>query len=352
MKAIVKSEPAVGIEVREREIPRPGSGEVLIRVEAVGICGSDVHIYEWTPGYEAIARYFPRIIGHEFSGEIVEIGTGGRGGFPIGEKVTSETCQSCGQCFYCKMGEGIICLHRYEFGRIGFERDGAMAEYVVVPEECLHRVPPGVTMEEAAMIEPAAVALGAVERADFFPGDPAIVIGPGPIGLMILQICKARGAGSVGVVGLAADRNRLEVAKELGADYVLSGGPEENLKIIIERTRGLGAATVFEVSGSARAAVSGLPMLRRTGEMILVGIYPEPVPVDATHHLVRPRRTIKGSYGGASLDWDRILNLISAKRIQLAPLISEIIPLERAQDGFEKLCRKEALKILLKPGKG
>jgi L-iditol 2-dehydrogenase len=297
MKAIVKSEPAMGIEVREREITRPGAGEVLIRVEAVGICGSDVHIYEWTPGYEAIARHFPRIIGHEFAGEIVAIGQGGTGGFHIGEEVTSETCKSCGQCFYCKMGEGIICQHRYEFGRIGFERDGAMAEYVVVPEECLHRIPPEVSMEEAAMTEPAAVALGAVERASFFPGDPVIVIGPGPIGLMILQICKARGAGSVGVVGLAEDRNRLVVAKELGADYVLTGNPEENLKVIIELTQGLGAATVFEVSGSAKAAVSGLPMLRLTGEMVLVGIYPEAVPVDGTHPLCLFSKFFKSDMG-------------------------------------------------------
>jgi L-iditol 2-dehydrogenase len=352
MKAVIKSKPVAGIEVREQEIPKPGAGEVLIRVEAVGICGSDVHIYEWTPGYEAMARYFPRVIGHEFSGEIVEIGPHGTGGFHIGEKVTSETCKSCGQCFYCKMGEGIICQHRYEFGRIGFERDGAMAEYVVVPQECLHRIPPEVTMEEAAMTEPAAVALGAVERASFFPGDPVIVIGPGPIGLMILQICKVRGAGSIGVVGLAADRNRLVVAKELGADYVLTGNPEDNLNSIIEWTRGLGAATVFEVSGSAKAAVSGLPMLRRTGEMVLVGIYPEAIPVDATHQMVRPMKTIKGSYGGASLDWDRILNFISVKRINLKPLISETIPLGKAKDGFEKLCRKEALKILLKPRDG
>ena len=349
MKAIVKSEPVVGIEVMEREIPKPEAGEVLIRVEAVGICGSDVHIYEWTPGYESIAKYFPRIIGHEFSGEIVEIGSSGASKFQSGEKVTSETCKSCGQCFYCKLGKGIICQHRYEFGRIGFERDGAMAEYVVVPEDCLHRIPPEVSMEEAAMTEPAAVALGAVERGSFFPGDPVVIVGPGPIGLMILQICKARGAGSVGVVGLEADRTRLEVAKELGADYVLTGRPEDNLKIIMESTQGLGVATVFEVSGSAKAAASGLPMLRRTGEMVLVGIYPEAIPIDATFQLVRPMKTIKGSYGGASLDWDRILTLVPAKKISLKPIISEIMPLEKAEQGFQKLCRKEALKIILKP---
>ena len=218
MKAVVKEKTGYGIKVGDAAVPKPGPGEVLVRVEAVGICGSDLHIYEWTPGYEAIAPYFPRILGHEFSGEIVEIGEGSKGEFKRGEKVTSETCKSCGQCFYCKQGNGILCLQRFVSGRIGFERDGAMAEYVVVSEECLHRIPAGVTMEEAAMTEPAAVALGAVERGSFDPGDLVVISGPGPIGLMALQFCKALGAGRVVVVGLEADRRRLEVATKLGAD--------------------------------------------------------------------------------------------------------------------------------------
>jgi L-iditol 2-dehydrogenase len=350
MQAVVKTNPSFGIEVAEMPIPQPRAGEVLARVEAVGICGSDLHIYEWTPGYESLAKYFPRIIGHEFSGEIIEIAEGSKGEFKPGDKVTSETCKSCGQCFYCKQGRGIICLHRYEFGRIGFERDGAMAEYVVAPAECLHRIPSGVSMEEAAMTEPAAVALGAVERGSFFPGDLVVVSGPGPIGLMILQLCKALGAGPVAVIGLEADRRRLEVAKTLGADHLLTGNSRENLQKIMEWTQGMGAAVVFEVSGAPAAAATGIEMLRRFGEMILVGIYPEKISIDATQQLVRPMKSIKGSYGGASLDWDRILKLVRAKKINLKPLISEIIPLEDAKKGFEILRKKEALKVLLRPG--
>ena len=349
MKAVVKEKAEYGIKVvTDAAIPKPGLGEVLVRVEAVGICGSDLHIYEWTPGYEAIAPYFPRILGHEFSGEIVETGEGCKGDFKTGEKITSETCKSCGQCFYCKQGKGILCLYRFISGRIGFERDGAMAEYVVVSEECLHRIPAGVTMEEAAMTEPAAVALGAVERGGFDPGDLVVISGPGPIGLMAMQFCKALGAGRVVVIGLEADRKRLEVAKELGADEVLTGTPAENLQKIGEWTGGLGAATVFEISG-APAAAAGLQMLRRFGDLVLVGIYPDVISIDATRQMVRQMKTIKGSYGGASLDWDRVLNLVAAGRIRLKPLISEILPLPKAEEGFEKLRRKEALKILLKP---
>jgi len=349
MKAVVKSSPGLGIEIRDVEAPRPQPGEVLVRVEAVGICGSDLHIYEWTPGYEFLAKYFPRIIGHEFSGEIIEIGQGAETSFRPGDRVTSETCKTCGQCFFCKQGKGILCAHRSEFGRIGFERDGAMAEYVVVPKECLHPIPPGVSFEEAAMTEPAAVALGAVERAAFFPGDPVAILGPGPIGIMILQICKILGAGPVTLIGLEVDRERLEVAKNLGADRVLTGSPEDNFKQVMEFTRGMGVGAAFEVSGSPAAAALGLRMLRKFGEMILVGIYPALIPVDATHQMVRQMKTIKGSYGGAPLDWDRVLNLVADRKLNLAPLISRIFPLERAGEGFEALSRREALKILLKP---
>jgi threonine 3-dehydrogenase len=348
MQAVVKANSSPGIEVRDVESPRLQRGEVLVRVEAVGICGSDVHIYEWTPGYEFLAKYFPRIIGHEFSGEIIELGQGTETSVRPGDRVTSETCKTCGQCFFCKQGNGILCVHRPEFGRIGFERDGAMAEYVVVPKECLHPIPPEVSFEEAAMTEPAAVALGAVERAEFFPGDPVAILGPGPIGIMILQICKALGAGPVTLIGLEADRKRLETAKSLGADRVLAGSPEDNFKQVMESTQNQGVGAVFEVSGSPEAAALGLRMLRKFGEMILVGIYPAPISIDATYQMVRQMKTIKGSYGGAPLDWDRVLNLVAARKLLLAPLISRVLPLERAVEGFEAVLNREALKVVLK----
>lgn len=349
MKAIIKSEPAPGVQMTDMDIPRPQPGEVLVRVEAVGICGSDVHIYEWTPGYEFLTKYFPLVLGHEFAGEIVEVGKGGGKIFRPGDKVTSETGRVCGRCFFCKQGKGILCRERSSFGRIGLERNGAMAEYVAVPEECLHRIPPQVGIEEAAMTEPAAVALGAVELVRFYPGDLAVIFGPGPIGLLILQMCKALSGGPVLVIGLEADRQRLKVAEKLGADHVLISGREEAIQRVMDLTGGMGAAVAFEVSGSPTAAIQGLQMLRRAGEMVLVGIYPEAIPIDATHQLVRQMKSIKGSYGGASLDWDRVLSLVAAKKLNLPPLISNVLPLERSAEGFEAIRRKEALKVLLIP---
>jgi threonine dehydrogenase-like Zn-dependent dehydrogenase len=176
-----------------------------------------------------------------------------------------------------------------------------------------------------------------------------VILGPGPIGLLILQMVKALGAGKVVVFGQEADRPRLRVGETLGADLTLISDGQDTWQKVMDMTEGIGAGVVFEVSGSPAAAVSGLQMLRRAGEMILVGIYPGPIPVDATHQMVRQMKIIKGSYGGASLDWDRVLKLVAARKLNLAPLISRILPLERAPEGFEALSRREALKIILKP---
>jgi 2-desacetyl-2-hydroxyethyl bacteriochlorophyllide A dehydrogenase len=348
MKAVVKAAPAPGVEIRDSALPVPQPGEVLVRVEAAGICGSDVHIYEWTPGYEFLTPHFPLTLGHEFAGEIVDSRSNS---FRSGEKITSETGRLCGKCFFCKQGKGVLCSLRTSFGRIGLERNGAMAEFVTVHEDCLHRIPPGVSPEEAAVTEPAAVALGAVELARFYPGEAAVVLGPGPIGLLILQMCKAMGAGPVAVFGQEADLPRLEVARKLGADLTLISGDPRSVPQLMDLTGGLGAGVVFEASGSPAAAVSGLQMLRQAGEMILVGIYPAPIPVDATHQMVRQMKSIRGSYGGAPLDWDRVLGLMAARKLRVAPLITGILPLERASDGFEAVLRKEALKVLLRPGR-
>jgi threonine dehydrogenase-like Zn-dependent dehydrogenase len=224
-----------------------------------------------------------------------------------------------------------------------------MARFLTVPWTSLHRIPDDVSFEEAAMAEPAGVALGAVRTATIDPGDEVAILGPGPIGLMILQMCKARGAGQVLVLGLKEDEARLKAAKEMGADHVFIAGEENTRKAILELTGGRGLAAVFEVSGSPKAAVSGLQMLRPTGELILVGIYAEPIPFDGTRQIVRPIRTIKGSWGAASPDWDRALTMLAAGKLNFQPLISRILPLDQATEGFEIIRRREGLKVLFKP---
>ncbi len=349
MRAVAKARPAPGVDVVDVDAPRLSPGEALVRVEAAGICGSDVHIYEWTPGYEFLTKHFPVVLGHEFAG-VVESVVGGEGaGFRRGDRVTSETGKVCGRCGFCRRGQAVLCPRRTVEGRIGLERRGAMTALVAVPVECLHRVPDGVTLEEAAVSEPAAVALGAVRAAELEPGEPLVIFGPGPIGLLALQLARASGAGPVVMVGHVADTARLATARGLGASETLAGDDGTIRERILALTDGVGVPVVIDASGAASAVTLGLGLVRRGGRLVLVGIYPDAIPIDATREVVRQMKSIHGAYGGASLDFDRVLALMADRRLDVRPLVSEILPLTDAVRGFELLRTKQAFKVLFRP---
>jgi threonine 3-dehydrogenase len=349
MKAVAKVRCAFGIDVVDVEPARPGPDEILVRVEAAGICGSDVHIYEWTPGYDFLAGHFPAVLGHEFAGVVEEVGSAAGSQFRPGDRVTSETARVCGRCVFCRRGQAVLCARRKADGRIGLERRGAMTALVAVPVECLHAVPAGVSLDAAAVTEPAAVALGAVRAGELEPGEPVVIFGPGPIGLLVLQLARASGAGPVVVVGHPADAARLATARRLGAAETLAGDPASIAERVMALTDGLGAPVVIDASGAPVAVTLGLRMVRRGGRLVLVGIYPDAVPVDATREVVRQMKSIHGAYGGASLDFDRVLALMAEGRLDVGPLVSEVLPLGDAVRGFELLRTKQAFKVLLRP---
>jgi threonine dehydrogenase-like Zn-dependent dehydrogenase len=349
VKAVVKARAAFGIDVQEVTAPEIGADEVLVRVEAAGICGSDVHIYEWTPGYEFLTRHLPVVLGHEFAGVVEAIGRDVGVAASIGDRVTSETSRVCGQCTFCRRGQAVLCTRRTAEGRLGLERRGAMTRLAVVPAQCLHRVPDGVSLEAAAVSEPAAVALGAVRMGSLEPGDPLVILGPGPIGLLALQLARAAGAGPVIVVGHSSDGQRLETARRLGAAETLAGDPSSVLARVMALTDGVGVPAAIDASGAVSAATLALAMVRKGGRLVLAGIYPDVLPIDATRQVVRQMKSIHGAYGGASLDFDRVLALMADGRLDVRPLVSEL-PLSDAVHGFELLRRKQAFKVLLRPG--
>jgi 2-desacetyl-2-hydroxyethyl bacteriochlorophyllide A dehydrogenase len=348
MKAAMKADPEPGIKIGDIPVPRISPDEVLIRVKAVGICGSDVHIYEWWPTYNHLIKYMPIVLGHEFSGEVVEAG-GQIIGFSPGDRVTSETGLTCGRCIYCVTGKPTLCDQRLSLGRIGIEKKGAMAEYVVSHGSLLHRIPAGVSYEEAAMTEPTAVALNALQQVQIFPGDAVVVLGAGPIALTLVQGAKAAGASPLVVTGLTQDRERLSLAKDLGADEIIDVEKEDPMEKVRAMTGGLGAAVIFEVSGSTRAFTQGLEMLRKAGDFVIVGIYPEDISLDATKRLVREMKVIRGVFGGPRLAWNRALHLMATGRIRLTPMITHRLPLERADEGFRACLEKKATKVILLP---
>jgi L-iditol 2-dehydrogenase len=234
-------------------------------------------------------------------------------------------------------------------GRIGLEKDGAMAEYVACHCAQLHRIPDGVSFEEAAMSEPTTVALNAMEQARIFPGDPVVILGAGPIALTVTQGAKAMGAWPVAVTGLTRDTKRLALARDLGADRTIDVEKEDPVETVLAMTGGAGAPTVFEVSGSPTAFIQGLDMLRKGGDLIAVGIYPEDIAVDASRKVVREMKTIRGIYGGSALGWNRVLDLMASGRIKVEPLITNRLPLDRADEGFRACLEKKVMKVILFP---
>lgn len=349
MKAVIKKEPKPGIQVADIPMPKISSpDEVLICVKAVGICGSDVHIYEWAGGFEHLTKYIPMVLGHEFSGELAEVGSQ-VSSFRPGDRVTSETGLTCGRCIYCLTGKPSLCDQRLGLGRIGIEKKGAMTDYVVSHVSLLHKIPEGVSYEEAAMSEPTAVALNALEQVKIFPSDPVVVLGAGPIALTIAQGAKAAGAYPLVMTGLAQDRERLMMAKSLGVDETIDVEKEDPVEKVKRMTNGLGAAVVFEVSGSVKAFNQGLDMLRKGGDLSVVGIFPGDISVDATRKLVREMKAIRGVFGGSRLSWDRALNLMALGQIKLKPLITHRLPITKAEEGFQACLAKKATKVILSP---
>jgi len=215
----------------------------------------------------------------------------------------------------------------------------------------MFKLPEGLDYEAAALCEPLCVALHAVDLSNIKVGQTAVVLGPGPIGLLTLQVVKAAGAGLVMVAGTGADKKRLEIARRLGADVIINVDSEDPVNRATEVTRGgfsTGLDFVFEATGSPKSVSQALSMVRRGGKVVLIGIHPTPAEFDVTN-LVRSSKSIIGAYGYDPETWRRSLLLLSSGKIQVEPMITHRIPLSNAGEGFELSIRKEAAKVLFIP---
>ena len=343
MKALFKTATGPG-HMALREAPRPsaGPGQVLIEVQAAGICGSDLHIRAWDI---KIPMHPPMITGHEFSGAIVELGEGVEG-WHVGDRVSGEPSYSiCGACRYCRTGAYNLCANRKV---LGYWADGAFAEYIRVPVERLHRLPARISYREGAMLEPLACCVhGALELTRIDPDELVIVTGPGAIGLLTMQVAKACGARVV-VIGTGVDEPRLAVARALGADHVINLAEHDPHELVMDLTGGLGADVVLECSGAPPAVDAGLGLVRKQGRYTQIGLFGKPVTVDF-ERIAYQELQVTGSFAQRWTAWIRALTLVEGGAIQLAPLISDVLPLAAWEQGFGKLERKEGLKIILEP---
>ena len=343
------------LTLTDADRPTIGPHDVLIRVAACGICGSDVHGYDGSSG----RRVPPIIMGHEAAGTIAEVGVE-VDRVQIGDRVTFDSTVSCGQCDSCHRGAVNLCENRRVLGVScpDYRQHGAFAEFVAVPDRILYRLPSNMPFEHAAMIEPVSVAVHAVDRLGFRKGESAVVVGSGMIGLLVIQALRIAGCNEV--IAVDIDAGRLELAKQVGATEIINAstpplppgegrGEGDVAATVVQLTNGNGADVAVEVVGNAPALATAIGSVRRGGRIGLVGnLTPEvPFPLQA---VVTRELTLYGNCASAG-EYARAIDLVATGQINVKPLISAVAPLAEGAQWFERLYARHPglMKVILQP---
>ena len=341
MKALVKYQRGDGfMEIREVPEPSAGKGEIKIDVRATGICGSDLHIYH----DDAVVPIQPPVItGHEFSGVIAEIGAGVTG-WKVGDRAVSETAyRVCGACEPCMTGFYNLCNQRQT---IGFWANGAFTNYTVVPAHRVHALPDHTDFVAGALMEPlACVVHAALELTQITAGDIVLVSGPGAIGLSAVQIAKAQGAVVI-ASGTTQDRKRLELAQTLGADVIIDVMQQPLLDEIQTLTNGRGVDVVLECSGSEKAANDAILSVKKRGKYTQIGLFGRSITVDIEKICFKEIQ-FTGSLASKWTSWKKALQLVTQEKVQLAPLVSDVLPLTEWEQAFKMFESRQGLKLSL-----
>jgi len=343
MKVLLLSE-YKKLEITDLPVPVPGPHELLVKVAACGICGSDVHGYDGSSG----RRIPPIVMGHEAAGVVARVGEGVKN-IKERDRVTFDSTIYCGECAFCNRDEMNLCDNRQVLGVScgDYRRAGAFAEFVVLPARIAYPLPDNLSFPEAALLEAVAVALHAVSLVPVAQDDTALVVGAGTIGLLVQQALKAAGCSRVFVTDL--DETRLALSQKLGATAVLPSGPELVQKVL-QLTGGTGVDVVIEAVGNTPAIRTSIDSVRKGGSIVLVGnITPE-----VTIHLqkvVSRQIRLQGSCASAG-EYPRAIELMSQGSINVKPLITAIAPLGDGPQWFERLYAHEPnlMKVVLEPG--
>lgn len=336
--AVVNYAPEKGsVEIREISKPEIGEDDVLLEVVNVGVCGSDLH--QWTADHSWPVNY-PVILGHEFGGHIVEIGKRVVG-WKEGDRVVSETAAVIDPNNPMSR-QGLYNLDPTRKG-FGYGVNGAMTRYVRVPARCLHNVPAQLAFEQACLTEPSCVAYNAlVENSRIKPGDRVIVIGPGTIGILCAAVAKLCGA-DVAIVGLEADRNRLDIAKIYGCETLVGDATEW-----AKQRDGLGADIVVDAAGVSATLKLAMQWVRPNGQITKVGWGPQPLGF-SLDPMVQKNVTIQGSFSHNWPVWERVIALLSSGQLNVRPIIGGVWPITQWHEAFEKMHKGEVVKSVLKP---
>jgi len=342
MRAVVKAKSGPGVEIREVPVPAAGPGELLLRVLRAGICGTDLHIYEWDAWSQNRIRP-PVTIGHEFVGEIVAVGPGVTE-FQLGERVCFESHIVCGHCIPCRMGNAHVC----ENTRIlGVDVNGGFAEYAVAPAANAWRAPANVPLEVQSVMEPLGNAVHTAFAGEL-SGCRIAVTGCGPIGLFAIGVARAAGASQVIATDVAP--YRLDLARRMNADAVIDVSKEDFGGRVRELTGGRGLDGVLEMSGHPGAIRDALAALRPGGRLSLLGLPREPFALDWNRLVIFKGITVQGIAGRRMYEtWVQMDNLLRTGRLDIRPAITHVLPMAKVVEGITELQAGRAGKIALVP---
>ena len=330
-------EKAGSLVVKDVPVPKIGrSDQVLLEVNAVSICGTDVHITAVPPGYDATPG---TILGHEFVGAVRETGAAVTHLKP-GDKVVVNPNNYCGVCAFCRKNLPNLCL---SVEPLGIDFDGAFARYCVVAGKVAYKISPGVPDETAACAEPLACAINGVRKVNVLPGENAVVIGGGPIGLMIAMLLRASGVSDCYLLETAP--YRVDFAKKLGIARVINPKEEDSARIVAESSK-IGADYVFDVTGSQM--VPAVRLARKGGKVVLFGVNGQSVSQVMQKEITTKEVAVLGTWL-ANATFPEAVKVLEAGAIDLASLITDVIPLEDIHKGLAKLAKGEAIKIIVKP---
>lgn len=336
--AVVNFSPEKGsVEIREIDQPIIGEEDVLLEVANVGVCGSDLH--QWTADHSWPVNY-PVVLGHEFGGHIVEVGSRVKG-WKEGDRVVSETAA----VIDVNNPMSRIGLYNLDPTRKGFGYgvNGAMTRFVKVPARCLHKVPDQIPFEHACLTEPCCVAYSAVvENTGLKPGDRVVVLGPGTIGILCAAMARLCGA-QVAIVGLEADKHRLDIAKQYGCEAIIGDATEWAFK-----RDGLGADCVIDAAGSSITLKIAMQLVRPNGKITKVGWGPQPLGFNLDP-LVQKNIRLQGSFSHNWPTWERVLALLASGQLDVKPIIGGVWPITQWHTAFEKMHTGEIVKSVLKP---
>lgn len=340
MEAIVKVKPSQGLEIQLVPLPKIGPQDVLIGVKVMSICGSDLHIYNWDE-WASCRMHLPSIIGHEFSGEVVEVGKEVKS-IRIGDFVSAESHISCGVCIPCRTGNGHVCINT---SILGIDRNGCFAEYISLPEKNVWKNHPSLSPILASIQEPLGNAVHSV-LVDEIAGKSVLVLGCGAMGCFAIGVARLCGASLI--IGVDVNEYRLDLAKKMKADTVINDTSSDLIEVVRDLTHGEGVDVVLEMSGVPSAIKKGFKALRPGGRVSLLGIPSREVELDLTNDIIFKGTKVYGITGRKLYQtWLEVSRFLTSGLLDVTPLITHIFKFHEFEKGIDLMRSGNCLKVVL-----